>query len=117
MSILVHRLVAYQKFGDEIFVKDKVVRHLDGNSLNNSDNNIAMGTNCENQRDIPKNVRNSRAINAANKIRRFTDEMIKKLRKEYNSLRSYKKIMESWNISSKGSLHYMLNNNYVTTKI
>jgi len=38
----VHRLVAYQKFGDALFVEDIQVRHLDGNHLNNAWNNIAV---------------------------------------------------------------------------
>ena len=51
--ILVHRLQAYQKFGDEIFKEGIVVRHLDNNSLNNSIDNIAIGTQQENMLDRP----------------------------------------------------------------
>lgn len=35
VPIFVHRLQAYQKFGDRMFNPGIVVRHLDGNSLNN----------------------------------------------------------------------------------
>lgn len=55
-----HRLQAYQKFGDEIYKEGIQVRHLDGNSLNNSFENIAIGTNKDNQQDIPFLKRRSR---------------------------------------------------------
>ena len=42
--VKVHRLVAYQKFGDALFEEGIEVRHLDNNKLNNSEDNIALGT-------------------------------------------------------------------------
>ena len=42
--IEVHRLQAYQKFGDKIFEKGIVVRHLNGDSTDNSYDNIGIGT-------------------------------------------------------------------------
>lgn len=50
-TVPVHRLVAFQKYGNEVFDKDLVVRHLDGNSLNNSYKNIALGTQSDNMYD------------------------------------------------------------------
>ena len=49
-------------------------------------------------------------------IRKFTDKEVEEIREDYKLLRSYKKIMELWNINSKGTLHYILNNNYITIK-
>lgn len=43
-NVWVHRLQAYQKFGERVFEPRMVVRHLDGNSLNNSWENIGIGT-------------------------------------------------------------------------
>ena len=57
VHILVHRLLAYQNFGDRIFKKNIVVRHLDGNPKNCTINNIAIGTQSENMYDIPKEKR------------------------------------------------------------
>lgn len=57
VSVKVHRLVAYQKFGDKIFDPKIQVRHLNGNSLNNTHNNIDIGTAHDNIMDLPAEVR------------------------------------------------------------
>ena len=62
LYIQTHRLQAYQKYGDKLFQDGIVVRHLNGNALDNSWNNIAIGTNRDNQMDIPKEQRIRRAI-------------------------------------------------------
>ena len=59
-TLRVHQFVAYQKFGMKA-VKADVVRHLDGNSLNNAWKNIGIGTLSENAMDIPREVRLARA--------------------------------------------------------
>ena len=42
--VAIHRLIAYQKYGDKIFGEGIQVRHLDGNPSNNLDENIIIGT-------------------------------------------------------------------------
>ena len=42
--IPVHKLAAYQKFGDSCFDEGNVVRHLDGDPRNNSLSNIGIGS-------------------------------------------------------------------------
>lgn len=49
----VHRLQAYQKYGDKIYDIRVLVRHLDGNPMNNSYNNIVIGSYSDNYYDIP----------------------------------------------------------------
>lgn len=49
--VLVHKLQAYQKFGDEAFKVGTLVRHLDGNAFNNRPDNIALGTPTDNAMD------------------------------------------------------------------
>jgi hypothetical protein len=51
-NLKVHRIVAYQKFGDAMFEKGIVVRHLNGNPLDFSCDNIAIGTQKENFADM-----------------------------------------------------------------
>ncbi|MEH7532283.1 HNH endonuclease, partial [Priestia megaterium] len=41
--ILVHRFVAYRKFGD-VALDAECIKHLNGNSLDNQPNNIEIGT-------------------------------------------------------------------------
>lgn len=55
--IKVHRLAAYEKFGDKIFEKGIQVRHLNGNKLDFSFENIELGTGKENCQDIPTQQR------------------------------------------------------------
>lgn len=58
VKIRIHRLQAYKKFGDKIFEKGIVVRHLNGNSKNNCYDNIEIGTQSENMYDKSINERN-----------------------------------------------------------
>lgn len=58
----VHRLVAFQKFGEAIHAPGIDVRHLDGNRQNNHDANIAIGSRSENLRDTPEAERKARAV-------------------------------------------------------
>ncbi len=101
-----HRLQAYQKYGNKLFEDNIITRHLDGHSLNNSWNNIAIGTQSDNMMDIPEQIRIKKAKYAASFNRKYNKEEIKKFhRKE----KSYKKTMEKFNSSSKGTLNYILN--------
>lgn len=49
INVFVHQLVAYEKFGDKFINADEdtVVIHLDGNTLNNNLDNIAIGNRYE----------------------------------------------------------------------
>jgi hypothetical protein len=58
----VHRLVAFQKFGEAIHAPGIDVRHLDGDHTNNADSNIAIGSRSENLRDTPAPARSRRAV-------------------------------------------------------
>ena len=56
----IHRVQAYKKYGDKIFSKKLVVRHLDSNPSNNSKDNIELGTQSQNMYDKPKEIRSFR---------------------------------------------------------
>ena len=102
----VHRLQAYHKFGDAIFEKGIMVRHLDGDSTNNSWDNIEIGTNSDNMMDMSAEIRLAKALHATSFTRKHDKEAIKAYYAEY---KSYAKTMEHFNISSKGTLHFILN--------
>jgi len=53
----IHRLVAYQKYGEEIYTPGTEVRHLDGSRNNFSKENIIIGTKSENMLDRSKLLR------------------------------------------------------------
>jgi len=101
VTVFVHSLVGYQKFGEKIFEDKLEIRHLDNDSLNNSPNNIDIGTHSVNMLD-----RNNedRIINSSNRTYDYI-----KVREYYEHCRSYKDTMEEFNIPSKGVLHYILN--------
>jgi len=114
VNIYVHQLIAYQKFGDRYLEKGIVARHLDGNKLNNSSDNIEIGTPSQNQLDRPAKERREYSIKAATKNRRFTDSELTAIRTLYKETKSYNTVMKEFNIPSKGSLWYILNTQYVT---
>lgn len=104
----VHRMVAYQKYGDLLF-QAECVRHLDGNPLNNCPDNIAIGTQSDNMMDIPYEIRKRKATIASHSYSMKWDENdVKKIKEFYNEVRSYAKTMEKFGIKSKSSLHFIL---------
>lgn len=64
--VMVHKLQAYQKFGEAMFEPGILVRHLDEDSLNNRPENIALGTPTDNALDRQPEVRRAHAQHAAN---------------------------------------------------
>ena len=103
VPILVHRLQAFQKFGDKLFEKGIVTRHLDGNPRNNEWSNIAIGTHTDNMQDIPKETRVRTANYATSFVRKHDKLAIRNFHKEG---KTYKETMNKFNISSKGTLHF-----------
>ena len=116
--VMVHRFVAFQKFGMRIFEKGVVTRHLDGDRQNNNPENIEIGSQSENMFDQSKEVRVRKAVEASAKNRKFTDQEILLIREDSKLHKiSYNKIMSKWGISSKGTLSFIMNNNYKTKKL
>lgn len=76
----IHRLFAYEKFGDVIFDPDIVVRHLNGNNQDNSAENISIGSQSQNMMDIPRNKRKSMGKAGASKRRKFSDHQVQSIR-------------------------------------
>jgi hypothetical protein len=105
-QVNIHRLVAYQKYGAEIFKKGIHVRHLDSDSTNNLEENIAIGTKSENELDKPKEVRMRAALIASSFSKKHDHEAIVKL---HNEGKSYKEIMKGLNIKSKGTISFIIN--------
>jgi hypothetical protein len=56
-SITVHKIIGYKLWGRKAFEPGIHVRHLDGNTLNNREPNLALGTPSENERDKHPEVR------------------------------------------------------------
>ena len=101
-DILVHRLAAYQKYGNEIFNQGVQVRHKNSNPLDNSDENLILGTAQQNSIDSPPAQRSADAGNAS---RKHNHADIIKLHKKTGS---YNIVMNQFGISSRGTLNYIL---------
>lgn len=88
-NYLIHRLAAYCFYGDQVFVEGIHVRHLNGNVLDVSRTNIALGSRSENERDKPKEVRrtNAKSANARRRdtrrltMRKFTDDEVRNIKR------------------------------------
>ena len=104
-NIPVHRLQAYIKFGDKIYTKGLLVRHLDGDKLNNSYNNIELGTYSDNRMDMPEEERKRLAQLAADSQKIYDHKDIYEL---YCKNPSYKAIMNHFGIKSKSTLSNIL---------
>jgi HNH endonuclease len=72
-----HRLQAYQKFGDKIYDPKLIVRHLNNNPLDNSWDNIELGTKAENRMDMSQEDRIKSAQLANSSKRKLTPEQLK----------------------------------------
>lgn len=101
----VHRLQAYQKFGNKIFDKNIYVRHLNGNPLDNSWDNITIGSPSDNQMDIPKHERILRSSHPKHDH--------KAILADHKNGMSYNQIMKKYNISSKGTVSFIVNKSLV----
>ena len=108
ITVFVHRLQAYQKYGEEIFKQGIESRHKDGNSLNNAYDNILIGTHSQNMFDIPLAIRKSKAVKGAEKVRRFTPEQIDRIRQEKNQGFSLRQLAGKYE-TCKSTISYIVN--------
>lgn len=100
VKLLLHRYQGYKKFGNQIFNKGLVIRHLNGISTDNSYDNIGIGTNKDNALDIPKTQRILIASHPKYEhVQIVTD---------YKKGSTYKDIMEKYGITSKGTVSFII---------
>jgi len=97
-KLYTHRLQSYQKYGNKLYEDGIVVRHLNGNSLDNSFNNIAIGTYRDNTMDIPKEIRIKSTYAAAKTSIKYNKEFVLKLREEYKVIKSYAELGRKHNM-------------------
>lgn len=81
-----HKFAAYVKFGDKMFEKGMVVRHMNGNREDNSRKNIKLGTQSENMFDRPVKERKEHKKNKTG----IPDEIKEQILKDKDTLSSRK---------------------------
>lgn len=82
-NVTLHRLIAYEKFGEELFKPFTVVRHLDQNCLNNDPSNLVLGTQLDNTLDMNQQLLRETCLKAAKATRLLSDEKLEALRFDY----------------------------------
>ena len=87
IKVYFHRFQAYSKFGEKIYNDNIVVRHLDGNLLNNSISNIDIGTSSDNMMDISEKSKTRKNLQML--IKKYSDDTVLKIQ---NGM-SYKELM------------------------
>lgn len=107
-SITYHFLVAFEKFGDRFFQENIHVRHLNGNSFDNSHENIDIGTPLENSMDRLPLERKIHAVKTAWHNRKFSDEQVKQIRVDREGGMSYNKLAAKYNVN-KSTLSFLFN--------
>lgn len=107
-SVKVHKLAAYQWFGERALEKEISVRHLNGNPSDNSKQNLAIGSHSDNMMDISEEKRIARAYIAAKKLRKLSEEEVVQLREDRKNGLTYKDLMVKYHIA-KGTVSYIVN--------
>jgi len=100
----VHRLQAFQKFGTKLFNQGVVVRHLNSNKTDNSEDNISIGSYSDNAMDRPLEQRRKISSIATRKITKYNHDSIMII---YTSV-GYNKTIEQVGIS-KCALNHIIN--------
>lgn len=95
-KVPVHRLAAFQLFGEKVFSPKLQVCHTDGNAGNNELRNLRLGTPSENMMDIPESVRRTKALKAARTRAKLSDADVRRIREGGLTL---KQIMAQYGLS------------------
>jgi hypothetical protein len=109
IAAAIHRIQAYQKYGARLFEDTMEVRHLDNNKLNNSYENIAIGTHSENMLDIPISIRLKHSREGAAQRRRLSYEEAEDIRNKHKAGYTYKSLCLEYKVS-KSLISYIVNN-------
>lgn len=109
-EIRIHKLVAYQKYDIRSFEPGILIRHLNGNSLDNSPVNIALGSYSDNMFDIDPGVRLARARHAASYLRSITSEEARVIRETKPPL---SEIMRIYGVSKSTASYIRSGKTYV----
>jgi len=107
-GVPVHRLMAYQKYGDSALADGIESRHKNGDSTNNSVDNILIGSRSDNCLDIEPERRIAIARNAASYRRSLPDHQVILLREKRAAGATYEELMYEFDIS-KSTVSFICN--------
>ncbi len=98
VKITIHRLVAYQKYGDIIFDSKIHVRHKDCNPFNNNEDNILIGSAKDNYADVSQERRLIQYKNRSNRMLRFNQKEMESILEDLKTS-SMKELSLKYNVS------------------
>ncbi len=104
----VHQLQAYQLYGSKWYDHDVVVRHKNGDALDNSKENILIGSHSDNSMDRPESMRLSTARTAALVRRKLDASQVAEIRTKREYGASYRSLMEEYSLA-KSTISYIVN--------
>lgn len=104
VSVMVHKLVAFQKFGEASLAPGVHVRHHDNDPLNNRNGNILLGNAHENMMDRPESDRRDHASKGNRKI---SEEVLAAIRKDHQSGIGYKKLRKKYGLPISMFSYYL----------
>ena len=104
-GIPVHKLAAYQRYGEGAFASGLEVRHLDNDHTNNALTNIGIGTHSQNLMDAPAEVRRQRAYHASPK--KLSEAQVQSLLEDRAGGMTYKELGMKYGIV-KSSISYII---------
>ena len=79
-SVRVHRLLAYQKYGEKLLIPGVVVRHKNNIKTDNHEENVLIGSPYDNSMDCLKDHRVARCANSVKIRRKLTDDQAMDIR-------------------------------------
>ena len=82
-SVLIHRMVAYAKYGERMFIDGIEVRHKNGTKDDHTRGNIFIGTRLENIMDMSHEQRSNKTKGKPSSQRFLTPKQLKIIRAAY----------------------------------
>lgn len=108
-KVEVHRILAYQMWGDVVFSESFCVRHLNSDKSDFSKENLALGTDMDNYMDNPDGVKNAMAAvckDNGKSLRKFTEEDVGSILAMRSNGATYSQIAREFNCG-KSTIFYI----------
>ena len=107
-TVFTHRLQAYNKFGDDMYKKGIMVRHLNSIKEDNSYLNIELGTAKDNNNDRGEEAIKESQRRATEGSRKYSAKLIQEAREYFEKCKNQAKTSRHFNIPTS-SLDYYFN--------
>lgn len=112
VQIQVHRFQAYQLFGDKIYEPYIIVRHINGDPLDNAFNNLELGTKTQNRMDMPPEDRVKYSKIANQSKQKLTMEQLKNFWIDVFNGWGCRKLANKYDITDSTALGIINGKNY-----